>query len=41
MNVVPGHRYFYTVTSVDRAGNESPASTAASGGVPVESQTSP
>ena len=41
MNVVPGHRYFYTVTSVDRAGNESPASAAASGGVPVESQTSP
>ena len=24
MNVQPGHRYFYTVTAVDRAGNESP-----------------
>jgi hypothetical protein len=41
MNVVPGHRYFYTVTAVDRAGNESPASVPASGGVQVESQTSP
>ncbi len=41
MNVVPGHRYFYTVTAVDRAGNESPASAAASGGVPVESQPNP
>jgi hypothetical protein len=36
MNVVPGHRYFYTVTAVDRVGNESPASAAASGEVPVE-----
>ena len=36
MNAVPGHRYFYTVTAVDRAGNESPASTAVSGGVPAE-----
>ena len=35
MNVVPGHRYFYTVTAVDRVGNESPASAAASGEVPV------
>jgi hypothetical protein len=34
MNVVPGHRYFYTVTAVDRAGNESPASAAASGEMP-------
>jgi len=41
MNVVPGHRYLYTVTAVDRAGNESPASAAASGGVPVESQPNP
>jgi hypothetical protein len=41
MNVVLGHRYFYTVTAVDRAGNESPASAAASGGVPVESQPNP
>jgi hypothetical protein len=35
MNVVPGHRYFYTVTAVDRAGNESPASAAASGEMPA------
>lgn len=35
MNIVPGHRYFYTVTAVDRVGNESPASAAASGEVPV------
>ncbi len=37
MNTVPGHRYFYTVTAVDRVGNESPASAAAPGAVPVES----
>ena len=37
MNAVPGHRYFYTVTAVDRSGNESPASAAASGDVPAES----
>ena len=36
MNVVPGHRYFYTVTAVDRVGNESTASAATSGEVPVE-----
>jgi len=36
MNIVPGHRYSYTVTAVDRVGNESPASAAASGEVPVE-----
>jgi fibronectin type 3 domain-containing protein len=36
MNVKPGHRYFYIVTAVDRAGNESPASAAAPGEVPVE-----
>jgi hypothetical protein len=36
MNTTPGHRYFYTVTAVDRVGNESPASAAAPGEVPVE-----
>jgi fibronectin type 3 domain-containing protein len=36
MNIKPGQRYFYTVTAVDRVGNESPASAAASGEVPVE-----
>lgn len=41
MNVQPGHRYFYTVTAVDRSGNESPASEAVSGGVPAESQPNP
>jgi hypothetical protein len=37
MNAVPGHRYFYTVTAVDRSGNESPASAVVSSGVPAES----
>jgi hypothetical protein len=41
MNVQPGHRYFYSVTAVDRAGNESPASAAVPGGVPAEGQTTP
>jgi len=41
MNTQPGHRYFYTVTAVDRAGNESPASAAASGGVPAAGQGNP
>jgi hypothetical protein len=36
MNITPGQRYFYTVTAVDRVGNESPASAAAPGEVPVE-----
>jgi hypothetical protein len=36
MNAVPGHRYFYTVTSVDRSGNESPASAPVESGVPAE-----
>jgi hypothetical protein len=35
MNVVAGHRYFYSVTAVDRAGNESPASAPASGEMPA------
>lgn len=37
MNAEPGHKYFYTVTAVDRAGNESSPSAAASGEVPAES----
>lgn len=41
MNVPPGHRYFYTVTAVDRSGNESPRSEAVSGGVAAESQPNP
>ena len=41
MNVQPGHRYFYTVTAVDRSGNESSPSEAVSGGVPAESQPNP
>jgi len=41
MNVQPGHRYFYTVTAVDRSGNESPSSEAVSGGEPAESQPNP
>ena len=41
MNVQPGHRYFYTVTAVDRSGNESPFSEVVSGGVPAESQATP
>ncbi|MFZ3215892.1 MAG: fibronectin type III domain-containing protein [Candidatus Acidiferrales bacterium] len=39
MNTVPGRRYLYTVTAVDRAGNESPASAAAPGEVPVPAPT--
>ncbi len=41
MNVQPGRRYFYSVTAVDRTGNESPSSEAVSGGVPAESQATP
>jgi len=39
MNAVPGRTYFYSVTAVDRSGNESPPSTAVSGTVPAESAT--
>ena len=35
MNAVPGRTYFYTVTAVDRSGNESSASPPASGSVPA------
>jgi len=41
INAVPGRRYLYTVTAVDRSGNESPASAAAPGGVLVENQSAP
>jgi hypothetical protein len=41
MNVQPGHVYFYTVTAVDRSGNESASSAAVSGGVPAESHSTP
>ena len=35
MNAVPGRTYFYTVTAIDRSGNESPASPPASGSIPA------
>ena len=38
MNAVPGRVYFYTVTAVDRSGNESPASPPASASVPAPDQ---
>jgi hypothetical protein len=41
LNAVPGRRYFYRVTAVDRSGNESPPSEAASDGVPAEDQSTP
>jgi fibronectin type 3 domain-containing protein len=41
INAVPGRRYQYTVTAVDRSGNESPASAAAPGGVAVENPSAP
>jgi hypothetical protein len=36
MNAVPGRHYLYTVTAVDRSGNESPATAPVAGGVPDE-----
>lgn len=36
MNAKPGYRYFYSVTAVDRAGNESQPSAQVSSGVPAE-----
>ncbi|HXQ26839.1 MAG TPA: hypothetical protein VN822_10560 [Candidatus Acidoferrales bacterium] len=41
MNSLPGRRYFYSVTAVDRSGNESTPSAAVSGGVPAEGQPAP
>ncbi len=38
MNAAPGRTYFYTVTAVDRSGNESPAGRPASGSVPEPDQ---
>ena len=35
MNAVPGRTYFYTVTAIDRSGNESPASPPAAGSIPA------
>ena len=37
MNVVSGGRYSYSVTALDRSGNESSTGTAVSGEVPAES----
>jgi len=41
MNVQPGRRYFYSVTALDRSGNESAPSAAASGAVPAEEPSAP
>ena len=35
MNALHGRTYFYTVTAIDRSGNESPASPPASGSIPA------
>jgi hypothetical protein len=40
MSAQPGRRYFFSVTAVDTAGNESPASAPVSAGVPGESPAS-
>jgi hypothetical protein len=41
MNAQPGHRYFYSVTAVDRSGNESQPGPAVSTPEPAESQPTP
>jgi hypothetical protein len=41
MNVLAGRQYIYSVTAVDRVGNESPASAVAPGRVPAESHPTP
>jgi hypothetical protein len=41
MNVTPGHRYFYSVTAVDRSGNEGPSSAVVSESVPAGSESTP
>ena len=38
---VAGHRHFYSVTAVDRSGNESSPSPSVSGEIPAESQPNP
>ena len=38
---VPSRTYYYTVTAIDRSGNESPASAVVSGSVPAEGQPAP
>lgn len=41
MSTAVGHRYFYSVTAVDRSGNESRPSAAVSGEVPAEGKPEP
>lgn len=41
MNVMSGRHYFYTVTAVDRSGNESATSATVSVGVPAQGQATP
>jgi hypothetical protein len=41
INVMSGHRYFYSVTAVDRSGNEGPSSAVVSGVVPSDSPAVP